>query len=146
MLYYAKIHALRTYSNFCPTKSAMDNPTYEENANITSNARKISTSDDDERVLQNPLYSDIGRGLSKTSDPHHPGKDFFAMDDLANASTYYEITHSPKPWLSNVELQSGKGVADDISDCCYSAIDHSTEYSTITPCIPKPYQEQLPSK
>ena len=129
------------YSDCGPTKSSMDNPTYDENISVTPIATRIVPDEDDERLFQNPLYSDTGHSSSKKLDPHHPYEDI-KMDTLV--STSYENVHGPGA-LSNEEFQNGNETGDNVSDSCYSALDRSTEYSTLEPHIPKPSQEQLPS-
>ena len=57
-------------------------------------------------------------------------------------STSHENAYSQGA-LGNEELQNSNKVRDIVGDYCYSALDHSTDYSTLEPHIPKPYQEQL---
>ena len=56
-------------------------------------------------------------------------------------STSHENVHGSGA-LGNEELQSSNEV-NIVGDGCYSALDHGTEYSTLEPHVPKPYQEQL---
>ena len=103
-------------------------------------SRRNVTDDDDERVVHNLLYSDISHGSSQ----YHLYENTSVTDQVSPSR---ETIHPPEASLNNEEFQYGNGIEDDISDNSYSAIDHSTAYSTtIRPCIPKPYQEQLPSK
>ena len=118
-------------------KSSMDNPTYGENISVTPNTSRIISDEEDERVLQNPIYSDVGHSSAKNSNPHHSYEDI-KMD--TPISTSHENVHSSA--LGNEELQSSNEV-NIVGDGCYSALDHSTEYSTLEPHVPKPYQEQL---
>ena len=46
----------------------MDNPTYDENISVTTTTtRIIFNEEDDERLFQNPLYSDVGHCSSNNS-------------------------------------------------------------------------------
>ena len=114
-------------------KSSMDNPTYDENISVTPTTTRIVSSDEDKKLLQNPLYSDVGHC---SSNPHHPYEDI-TTDTLIDTS--YENVHGPGA-LSNEGFQNGEDV---VNESCYSALDHSTENSTLEPHIPNPYQEQL---
>ena len=114
----------------------MDNPTYDENISVTPTTTTVVSNEEDERLFQNPLYSDVCQYSSKNSNPHHPYEDIKTDTPV---STSYENVHGPGA-LSNEEFQNG---GDIVSESCYSALDHSTEYSTLEPHIPNPYQEQL---
>ena len=120
-------------------KNSMDNPTYDENISVIPNTSRIVSDEYDERVFQNPIYSDVGHRSAKNSNPHHPYEDI-KMD--TPVSTSHENAYGPGA-LGNEELQSSNEIGDIVGDGCYSALDHSTEYSTLEPHVPKPYQEQL---
>ena len=116
-------------------KSSMNNPTYDENISVTPTTTTIVSNKEDEGLFQNPLYFDGGQYLSKNPNPHHPYEDI--KTDIP-VSTSYENVHGSGA-LSNEEFQNGGNI---VSESCYSALDHSTEYSTLEPQITKPYQEQ----
>ena len=118
-------------------KSSMDNPTYNENISVTPNTSRIISDEDDERMFQIPIYSD-GHSSAKNSNPHHPYEDI-KTDTLV--STSHENVHGSGT-LGNEDPQSSNEV-NIVGDGCHSALDHSTEYSTLKPHVPKPYQEQL---
>ena len=119
-------------------KSSMDNPTYDENISVTPNTSRTISDKDDERVFQNPIFSDVGHNSAKNSNPHHPYEDIKTDTPV---STSHENVHGSGA-LGNEELQSSNEV-NIVGDGCYSALDHGTEYSTLEPHVPKPYQEQL---
>ena len=104
----------------------MDNPTYDEN---------VVSNEEDERLFQNPLYSDVGHCSSNNSNPHHPYED--VKTDTPVSTSYENIRGLGAS--GNEEFQNG----GDVSESCYSALHHSPDYSTLEPHIPKPYQEQL---
>ena len=118
----------------------MDNPTYDENISVTPTATRRTISDEDnERVFQNPIYSDVGHRSVKNSNPHHPYEDIKTDTPV---SISHKNAHSQGA-LGNEELENSNKVGDIVGDYCYSVLDHSTVYSTLEPHIPKPYQEQL---
>ena len=53
--------------------SSMDNPTYDENISTTATPSRIISSEEDERLFQNPLYSDVGHRSANNS--YHPYED-----------------------------------------------------------------------
>ena len=72
-------------------KSSMDNPTYDESISVIHTARRRVSNKKDERLLQNPLYSDVGHS---SSNPPHPYEEI--KMDTHNISTSYENMHSFK--------------------------------------------------
>ena len=119
-------------------KSSMDNPTYDENICVTPATTTVTSNEEDERLFQNPVYSDVGHCSSKNSNLHHP---YGEVKTDTPVSTSYENVHGPGAF-SNKEFQNGRDV---VSESCYSALDHSTDYSILKPHIPNPYQGQLQS-
>ena len=114
-------------------KSSMDNPTYDESISVTHTARRRVSNEEDERLFQNPLYLDIGHSSSNPPQTYEEIK-----MDTHNISTSSENVHGPGA-LSNEQFQNG---GDIVSNSCYAALDHSTDYFTLEPHIPKPYQDQ----
>ena len=111
----------------------MDNPTYDENICVIPATTRTISNEEDERIFRNPLYSDVGHC---SSSPHHNYENITTDTPIG---TSYENVHDPGA-LSNEEFQNSRDV---VSESCYSTLDHRTEYSTLEPHIPKPYQEQV---
>jgi hypothetical protein len=110
----------------------MVNPAYISDTATTS---RIVSNEEDERVFLNPLYSDDGDCSSNKSDPSHP---YESIKTDTRVSISYKKAHGSGA-LSNEGFQHD----GDISESCYSALDHNREYSAREPHIPKSYQEQL---
>ena len=67
-------------------KSSIDNPTYDENISTTATPSRIIPNEEDERLFQNPLYSDIGHRSANNS--------YHSYEDTP-VSTSYENVYSP---------------------------------------------------
>ena len=109
-------------------RGSPDNPTYDKGIIVAPIAIRTTGVDDDvddERLFQNPLYSDV-------SD----------MNSQKNTNTHHTVSSKKTLTYENTQV-SGVLMKDKADDSCYSTLG-LTEYATIQPHIPKATQQQSP--